>query len=60
MEKMMYKNYVRTDARRRRAFKGKDDAASRSATHGTDCGYILAPRRMDMAHFRGDNKRSVL
>jgi hypothetical protein len=56
----MYKNYARTDARGRRVFKGKDDAASRSTKHGTDCGSTLAPRRTDVTYFRADNNRSEL
>ena len=53
-------NYTRTDTRRRRAFKGKDDATSRSAKHGTGCGSNVAPRRKDVAHFRVGCKRSVV
>ena len=55
----MYTNNTQTDAPRRRAFTGKDDAALRSTKHDTGCGSTPVPRREDAAYFRADSIRSL-
>ena len=55
----MYTNNTQTDAPRRRAFTGKDDAALGGTKHDTGCGSTPARRREDAAYFRADSMRSL-
>ena len=55
----MYTNNTQTDAPRRRAFTGKDDAALGGTKHDTGCGSTPARRREDAAYFRVDSIRSL-
>jgi hypothetical protein len=55
----MYTNNTRTDASRRRAFAGKDDAGRRYATPKACCTSTPTLRREDAVHFRAESIRSL-